>query len=122
MTHVFFHDRILDCPICGYKMCSDEIYKHLWKHRKEGYCLICYSKPCKCMTPRQALEMFPELRELPCVKCFHFWQVMSDGRESKLYVWNGKLVMVQACGLVPDYYIIESAKQCEMFEPLEKYY
>jgi len=68
------------------------------------------------MTPEEAIEKFPILKKLPCIKCAHFWQRLSDGRTSKLYVYKKKLVMVQACGLVPDYDILRRARNCNLYE------
>jgi len=110
-----FRDALF-CPICSAWMDADNIDTHLREHREEGYCLICWSKPCRCMTPQEAIEKFPILKKLPCINCSHFWQVLTDGRTSKLYVYRGKLVMVQACGFVPDYNILERAKNCNLYE------
>jgi hypothetical protein len=80
-------------------------------------CLICSQEPCTCMTPEEALQRYSWLRNYPCVSCVHFWQVCSGNRRSRLYVdKRGRLMMIQACGLVPDYNIYVVGTNCDMFE------
>lgn len=80
-------------------------------------CLVCSQETCTCMTPEGALQQYPWLRNYPCAKCAHFWQVCARNRRSRLYVdKQGRLMMVQACGLCPDYNIFIRGLSCDMYE------
>ena len=117
----------LFCRICGLDLVSfnlngGDIRVHMETHRQEGYCLICSSKDCRCLSPFEAMQKFP-LKSRPCASCVHFWQECYGGKShSKLYIdKRGRLIMVQGCGLVEDYDILARSQNCDLYEDLHSY-
>lgn len=69
------------------------------------------------MSPKEALESTPWLKNSKCDECYNFWQKGTFLYETP----EGKLMIVQGCGCVPDYNLwVAQTREC-IFEPLSRY-